>query len=462
MTGLARAQELRHLATEALRARRFAEARIALAELVKLTPADAAAWRDLGGASRDLGRWPEAVNALRQAVRLDPAAFGVRIALAGCLAGVGRLGEARRIYLQLAREPGCRVDALSRLAMVSAASIDEGALATLAAAAVDESLSGSSRIAAAFAAAAALEFRSRYDEAFDAFDRANRLQHAIFQRNAPGGGPTDIVGAHKAAAEHVAALFARRDPSLDKGPGPASGPDARPGQRPIFIVGAPRSGSSVVEQILAAHPEAQGFGETGLLPSLLERAYPRTPEAPFDPPLWRVAEAYLQGLRERGWDGRRRIVDKTLENYLHIGAILRMFPQATIIETRRDRRDAIVGCWRTHFAAPAPSLYDLHDIAAEVGVCIELMDLWRQVSPAQVLAVRLEALVADPDGEIRRLVTQLCQLPWSPSCLRFWAAETTVRTASAAQVRGPLTPAAVGRWRIYRQRLPDWLVRLPP
>lgn len=338
------------------------------------------------------------------------------------------------------------------MAIVDPSSISNGEADEMAAAAQNEGTAPDMRIALWFALGGVREARGQDDAAFDAFAAGNDLKRETLARAPPGERPQDLLRAHAEAAAHVAkvmtaeAIQAAADPSA-------------PDIAPIFIVGMPRSGSSLIEQILASHRGVVGLGETAVLPRLLERAYPFGPGEPFMPPLAEIRLAYLQTLGERGWDGRRRFVDKTLENFLHVGAVRRMFPRAVILESVRDPVDTCVGCWRQLFNRAAETLYDLDEIAAEYAAYAGLMAHWRAVG-AGVIPIALEDLTGDAERQIRRLVTDVCGLPWDPATLRFWTTERVVRTASAVQVRRPMTTSVHGRWRRYESRLQHLLEAL--
>jgi len=155
----------------------------------------------------------------------------------------------------------------------------------------------------------------------------------------------------------------------------------------------------------------------------------------------------------RGWSHRHRPVDKTLDNHLHVGLIHLMFPQATIVHAVRDPLDTGLACWRQLFARGAETLYDLSEIGAEIRRYAEMMDHWRTLLPGRVQTVRYEDIVAAPETTIRRLVTEICGLPWSADCLRFHETRRAVGTASAEQVRRPIFTSSVQRWRRYEAQL---------
>jgi Sulfotransferase family len=229
---------------------------------------------------------------------------------------------------------------------------------------------------------------------------------------------------------------------------------------PIFVVGMPRSGSTLIEQILSAHPEVSALGETAVLPRLLERGAlgPGGDQAAIRG----LARQYLEAVRARGWRGAGRFVDKTLENYLHVGAIALMFPRAVILHAVRDPLDTCVSCWRQLFTQGAETLYDFAEIGAEYVAYRQTMEHWRAVLPGRVIEVDHEALVADPERQIRWLVTEAVGLAWNDACLSFPTAGAAARTASSVQVRQPIFRTSLQRWRRYEAKLGPLIEALGP
>jgi tetratricopeptide (TPR) repeat protein len=445
---------LSSLAVIEARRGRAASARDRLRRVVGLNPKLAHAWRNLAAVCQELGRWDEAAGALRRAIDLEPADFEARFGLTAALIALGRTAAGLKDLRELATDPQHRLRALSRIAVVDPSKISGSEAEEMSAAARNETIATDTRIALWFALGGVSEAQGQDDLAFDAFAAGNALKHAALERAPPGRRPQDILRAHAQAAAHVAEVMSTEALASKESPG-------APDIAPIFVIGMPRSGSSLIEQILASHRDVVGLGETALLPRLLERAYPARAGDAFAPSLAEIRAAYLDGLRERGWDGRRRFVDKTLENFLHVGAIRRMFPRAVILESRRDPTDTCFGCWRQLFNRDAETLYDFLEIAAEYAIFSRLMDHWRAVG-AGVAPVSLEALTADSDRQIRRLIVEVCGLPWDSATLRFWAADRVVRTASAVQVRQPMSRSVHGRWRRYESRLQPLIAALAP
>ena len=438
------AADLQRLALRDIRGGDLPVARERLRAAVAVDPRSVSAWRNLAGVCQDLDLWSEAVGALRRAAILDPAAGEVRFALAWALTAIGRIGAAQATYRQLAKDPAWQLRALTRIAHLRPALISAEEVSLMAAAANEVSEPLATRVGLWFGLGLALEARGEVAGAFDAFASGNRLQRAGLEMAAPADRPGAVLAAHRTSAQIVRQTF---DPHFIAG-------QARLGDgetAPIFIVGMPRSGSTLIEQILASHRDVSALGETAILPALLERQYPGPSDSGFATSWPDLAGHYLQAARAKGWRAGR-LVDKTLENYLHVGAISLMFPRAVILHSVRDPLDTCFACWRTQFNRGAETLYDLEEIAAEYLAYAALMDHWRTVLPGRVVDIALEGLIADPATATKALL-KACDLSWDPACLRFWESDHPVRTASAAQVRSPMSAAGVGRWRRYADRL---------
>jgi tetratricopeptide (TPR) repeat protein len=238
--------------------------------------------------------------------------------------------------------------------------------------------------------------------------------------------------------------------------------------KPVFVLGLPRSGTTLVEQILASHSRVHGAGELSLawksfmaIPGALGRCEdPLTCVPALDAPALRgLAERHLARLHTLpGAAGADRIIDKLPDNYHYLGLLAALFPQATFIHCRRDLRDVAVSCWITDFQWLNWTT-DAGDIAGRFHEYTRLMEHWRRVLPVPLVEVDYEEVVADLEGSARRLVSA-CGLDWQPACLDFHKARRPVRTASAAQVRSPLYRHAAGRWKNYEAELAELLALL--
>ena len=431
------------LAVIDIRQGRLERARRRLEGVVAQAPALAAAQHNLGAVRQRLGDWEGAGKAYAEALTLRPQAVETRAALAAALVALGRGAEAVAHHRTLAADPAQRWAAFTRIALIDPAALSDDEVAAMQAAADDAATDGETRIGLCFALGEALERRGRDAEGFAAYAAGNHLKRATL--DAAG-----VAKVNDAAMRYVRDLFDAKFLADHGGQGSRSA-------APIFIVGMPRSGSTLIEQILASHPAVQGLGETGVLPGLVTHGYPTTAAGLRD-----LAERFLAAMRERGWDGTSRFVDKTLESYLHVGLIHLLFPKAVILHAVRDPMDVGFACYRQLFASGNETLYDLVDIAAEHGRYRALMDHWAAVLPGRVVDVGYEALVRDPEAQIPALVTDAAGLSWDPASLRFHERTGGVATASAGQVRQPIYRNSVGRWRRHAADLQPLIAALDP
>jgi tetratricopeptide (TPR) repeat protein len=261
------------------------------------------------------------------------------------------------------------------------------------------------------------------DAAFAHWHEGNRMKRAAIEYDSA------------AAARALQAIASRPIEAL---PGPIAG--SRASELPVFVVGMPRCGSSLIEQIIASHPEAHGGGEqTRLRQIVLSLGDGAREEA-----VVRTADTALRSLERRA-PGAARIVDKDLMNFQHLGLLHRLFPRARIIHCRRDALDTCFSAYGKLFAGDLPFAYELGELGRYYRGYHSLMARWRSTLPREsFMEVDYETLVAQPDATTRRLVSFL-GLPWHDACGRFFETARTVRTASFAQVRRPIYRSSVGR-----------------
>jgi tetratricopeptide (TPR) repeat protein len=229
---------------------------------------------------------------------------------------------------------------------------------------------------------------------------------------------------------------------------------------PIFIVGFPRSGTTLVEQILSAHPKVHGAGELLIMAELAGAAksgsgptFPESVASLEARQLRRLGESYVDRLRAMA-PSAARVTDKLPANFQLLGFIRMVLPKARIIHVKRDPLDTCVSCFSLKFLGDNLSfVYDLGELGRHYRMYQDLMDHWRRVLPAgSMLEVQYENVIEDLEAQARRIV-EYCGLGWDERCLSFHEAERTVRTASTVQVRQPIYRSSVQRWRRYEKHL---------
>jgi tetratricopeptide (TPR) repeat protein len=228
---------------------------------------------------------------------------------------------------------------------------------------------------------------------------------------------------------------------------------------PVFIVGMPRSGTSLCEQILAAHTQVHGAGERSALGRMAARLGDPAATAALDRnTLDTAANDYLAELHALASD-KTRIVDKMPGNYLHLGLVGRLLPKAKIIHCVRDPRDIGLSIFTFRFHGYHGYAHDLADLGWTIAQQQRLMAHWRDVLPNPVLTLKLSDWVTDFDGTLRRVLA-LADLPHDPNCVRFYATENRVRTVSRSQVKQPVNARGLGRWRTYEAELQPLIAEL--
>lgn len=292
----------------------------------------------------------------------------------------------------------------------------------------------------------ALDARGDYDGAFDAWNKANAARRRQIGR-------LDREPMVKRVDRYIQ-QFSKAFIDSRKGWGSES-------RRPVFVLGMPRSGTTLVEQILATHPDVHGYGELQDLPRLTKRlerragSLHRWPEAAgaLTPQLVRAgADEYLAALQKRHPTTAARVVDKAPNNFSHIGLIAILFPNATIVWCRRDPRDICTSIYGENFGLSQKHATDLGDIGFFYRQHMRLMRHWVEVAGRQIYPCSYEKLVTEPEAETRKLI-EAVGLPWDARCLRFHEADRPVLTPSRWQVRSPIYSAASGRWKRYERHL---------
>ncbi len=415
------------LATVLTHAGRLDEATEALRRACALQPGLALAWYNLGIVLGRAVRTDEAVDAFQRAAELDPSNPAIHVQLAEALRDRGQIAAAAAEYRRIIDGTPWAGLAWQGLADLKTLALAEADLEHMRAALAMPQATPADRIALGYALARALEDRDRYAEALAALAQAKAVARqwqtwdaAAFSRTVTGttGAFTQVV--------------ARAD-------------DAALGREAIFIVGMPRSGTTLVEQILASHPQVQGSGElTDLKSVVLAESQRRNQPFPdwvhaATPDDWtRLGREYLE--RTASWRrGKPMFTDKLPSNWLFVGAIMAMLPGAHVVCCRRDPLETCFACYR-QYRAQLDYAGTFADLAAFWRDYDHAARLWCTAFPDQVCEHHYDALLADPEAAIRRLLER-CGLPWDRACLAFHTNTRAVHSPSATQVREPLTAA---------------------
>lgn len=445
-------EALQTLAMIAVERSRFEEAAALQKRAVRVRPKDANARRALGVYLFRAGDTAAGIETLRHAVTLDPNLLAGWNSLGWTYRALGKFEDANACYERaLAIDPDS-VEARRSLTVTGRTDADETELGRLAETLADTKRGISDRVTAGFARGELLDKKNRFDEAFACFTEANALMRGALIEAGRGYDP-------KAMERRVDGLISRWTPDLF-GALSAAGADT---DRPVFIVGMPRSGTTLVEQILASHSQVFGAGELTEIVRIAGKLPPLSPD-PAQIAAWTASArslgtAHLSHLEALA-GGASRIIDKLPDNLLHLGIIAALFPRGRVIFCERDPRDICLSNFFQVFAGGNPWSYDLGECAHRFRQAARLADHWRQVLPIARLQVSYETLVGDLEGESRRML-EFLGLGWESACLEFHRTERVVVTQSTWQVRQKLFTRSVGRWRSYERHLEPLLSSLP-
>ncbi len=378
-------------------------------ELLREYPGHARIWLSFGHTLKTEGRLQEGIDAYRRSIALEPA-FG---------------------------------EAWWSLANLKTFRFEPAEIATMESRVADPAVQDLDRLHLEFALGKACEDAGDWPSSFAHYEKANALQRARFKYDADKN--TERLRRLKAVLTRE--FFEARAGSGDPAPDP------------IFIVGMPRAGSTLVEQILASHSEVEGTMELPEIISIARelRAESETKAAgAYTDVLATLDAARLRELGERFMaetrvyrkTGRPYFIDKMPNNFLHIGMIRLVLPNAKIIDARRHPLACCFSNYRQHFASGQRFTYDLVDLGRYYRDYVELMAHFDAVLPGRIHRVIYERMVEDTESEVRRLL-DYCGLSFEPECLRFFENERAVRTPSSEQVRQPIYREAVDQWRNY-------------
>jgi Tfp pilus assembly protein PilF len=434
------AQAYSNLASVLVSANEFGKAIEYFERALKLRPGSVEIREGLARLYLRMDKVPQALDLVLAALELDESDAGIWEVYGTCLQVEGQFGEAEEKFQRaLQLDPQC-VGAHAGLAtMKRPPDVEaEGLKSIESLLASDPAPTGAAGLN--FAAARLYERRGDYDAAFNHFLKGNTLRAEAAPFSEEG---------MREQFEVLIATFTRElfERSAYQ---PSSSPV------PIFIVGMPRSGTTLTEQIVASHPDVAAAGELKTFGDLLRpKARIDTKNArfvlPTDAEATRIIDGYLAVLTE-GRSGALRVTDKMPFNFLNLGMIQILFPEARIIHCRRNPMDTCLSCFCQNFVDKLEYTMRLDTLGYFYRLYDTLMQHWRAVLPNPILDVDYERLTAEPDEAIREIV-DFCGLPWNDSCLTPHEFRRLVRTASVWQVRQPIYRTSVAKWKRYETHL---------
>lgn len=439
-----------NLATILYRQNRSAEAVAELDQLLGEDPDNPSHQNLKAAALGRIGGYEEALGLYEKVLERFPEQPKVWMSYGHLLKTVGRQADCVAAYRRaLALAPGLG-EVWWSLANLKTVRFDAADIAAMERALAGTDLEGEDRFHLHFALGKAREDAGETEPAFSHYAEGNRLRRALLDYD-----PAEIEGyVARASALFTPAFFAAR---TEHG---CAAPD------PIFILGMPRAGSTLLEQILSSHPLVEGTMELPDMPALARRLGGRRKHG--DPNLYpeclagmnaeecaALGAEYLERTRIQRKTDRPYFIDKLPNNWMHIGLIRLILPNARIIDARRHPLACCFSNFKQHFARGQAFAYSLEELGRYYRAYVALLDHFDRVLPGAVHRVHYEAMVADPETEVRRLLDAL-GLSFDPACLRFYENDRAVRTASSEQVRRPINREGLGQWRAFE----SWLAPL--
>lgn len=465
---------------------RLGDAEALLRRATELSPAYTAVWMMLGGLLHDAGRHRESVESFRRAttlepklvpgwtglgnahafagevekareayehaVELDPGAPGAQMGLGHVLKTLGDQSGSMRAYrAAIAAKPGFG-EVYWSMANLKVFRFEDAEVDAMEEQLKRDDLTDSADIHFRFALGKAWEDKGDYDRAWHYYDTGNQKQRKQVFHD-----PVMIEERH----DHIIEVFDREFLDRNAGAGHES-------PAPIFIVGLPRSGSTLIEQILASHSLVEGTQELPTLPRLVSAMGRYRPDHKLYPYTVRDLRArdfraygrqYLEDASPYRTTQRPHFTDKLPNNFSHVGLIHLILPNAKVINARRHPFDSCLGAYKQLFGKGQHFTYDMAELADFYRKYHETMQHWHRVLPGKVLDIHYEETVTDLEAQVKRILEH-CGLPFEEACVRFYRTDRPVKTASSEQVRQPIYTRALGYWRHYETHIGTWKEQL--
>ncbi len=433
---------------------RFEEAIDCFKRAIKLEPTSVKAHYLLASTLSPAALTYEAIEVYERLLALRPRHAGALLGLGHMLKTVGRQDEAIKAYRDCIALKPDKGETYWSLANLKTYRLTDEDIRDMESWVDKEEIGDESQVNFMFALAKAHEDRGEFDRAWEYYEQGNAKRRMLEHYD-----PVQNEVSNDAIIEVFSKAFIERNTGLGD-----------PDRSPIFVVGLPRSGSTLIEQILASHSMIEGTSELPYIQQVartLDRNradginYPQALLELGEKHFKALGKDYLDRAKMHRTEGAPRFIDKMPNNFPSVGFINLILPNARIIDARRYPLDSCLSCYRQLFGKGQPFTYDLTDIGEYFLQYQRLMDHWHEVMPGRVLTVQYEDTVTDFEGQVRRLL-DFCELPWENACLRFHDTERPVRTASSEQVRQPVYTKSVHFWRNHEKHLDELIDVLQP
>ena len=423
-----------------------------LQDSIRMQPDLPATYSLLGNLYTKRGEFEQAVEAFDTAIRIQPNHGPSLAAMGHALKTIGRQDQSIDTYRDcIAKYPEFG-EAYWALANLKTFRFSDDEIATMESHVDNDALSDETRVNFNYSLGKAYEDRGDYDQAFACYDKGNKLR-----RPNENYDPVQTEVIHDQIIETITPEL------LEQNAG-----NGEPDPAPIFIVGLPRSGSTLIEQILASHSQVDGTHELPDLPKIIKvineqrrhgEGYPQALRH-YGKDLGEMGRQYLEWT-ERYRAGAPRFTDKMPNNFASIGLIALILPNAKVVNARRHPLDSCMGCYKQLFYKGQSFTYDLVELGEYYLEYERIMDHWHKILPDMVIDIQYEDMVADQENQTRRLIDH-CDLPWEDDVLRFYETDRAVITASSEQVRQPIYSKSVNSWRRFEAHLEPLIEVLEP
>lgn len=435
------------------RAKRM-EAIEAFTQATVLEPRNGHAWEQLASTTAGAGYPEQAADAFRTAITISPNAAGFHMGFGHVLKTLGDQPASLRAYREAIRLRPEFGEVYWSMANLKVFTFEDAEVEAMESQLENEELQEVTNVHFRFALGKAFEDRKDYDKAWTYYHSGNKRQRPLVNydpvKNSTNG-------------EKVRSYFTRDFLSKTEGNGYAD-------EGPIFIVGLGRSGSTLIEQILASHSQVEGTEELSVLGNLSDTlGRYRTDKQNFPEVLdtmrpldWRaLGLEYIDGAKRYRMTDKPIFTDKLPNNFPFVGLLHLILPNAKIINARRHPLDTCLGNYKQLFGHGQNFTYDMFELTDYYNEYCQTMDHWNEVLPGKVLDVHYEETVTDLEGQVARILEH-CGLPFEEQCVRFHETKRAIKTASSEQVRQPIYQGGMGKWRKYESHLDEWLEELGP